>query len=160
MDSPRFQEKHTSINWLIMYIHYVTPRSCGCENVTTTYIRRSKYPHIYMLSISTGKNQSTKALDALYITTYEQLQSYHRMCHNITRILHINDRRKCKNIKSYTIMNCTKCAHESQWKTQEPCRGSGRIVPQMVCRWFTLSLHISDQQPGEFTNFKLWDLDM
>jgi len=30
-----------------------------------------KYPHIYTLSISTGKNQSTKVCGALYIPTYE-----------------------------------------------------------------------------------------
>jgi len=30
-----------------------------------------KYPHVYTLSISTGKNQSTKLRGALYIPTYE-----------------------------------------------------------------------------------------
>jgi len=35
------------------------------------YIRRSKYPHIYTLSTSTGKNQSSKIRDALYIPTYK-----------------------------------------------------------------------------------------
>jgi len=30
-----------------------------------------KYPHIYTISISTGKNQSTKTRDVLYISTYE-----------------------------------------------------------------------------------------
>ena len=57
-------------------------------------------------------------------------------------------------------MNCTKGAHESQKETQEPCRRPGRIGPQMVCQCFTLTLRISDQQPGEFTSSKLRDLDM
>jgi len=30
-----------------------------------------KYPHVHTLSISTGKNQSTKIRDALYIPIYE-----------------------------------------------------------------------------------------
>jgi len=42
---------------------------------TETLLRRiyvgQKYPHIYKLSISTGKNQSTKVRGALYIPTYE-----------------------------------------------------------------------------------------
>jgi len=49
----------------------VTPRSHGYGDVTATYIYRSKYPHIYTLSISTDKNQSTKVRGALYIPIYE-----------------------------------------------------------------------------------------
>ena len=40
-----------------------------------TLLRRiyagQKYPRVYTLSISTGKNQSTEARGALYIPTYE-----------------------------------------------------------------------------------------
>ena len=39
----------------------VTPRSRGYGDVTAMYIRRQKYPYVYMLSISTGKNQSAEA---------------------------------------------------------------------------------------------------
>jgi len=42
---------------------------------TETLLRRKyagqKYSHVYKLRISTGKNQSTKICDALYILTYE-----------------------------------------------------------------------------------------
>jgi len=42
---------------------------------TDTLLRRiyvgRKYPHIYALSISTGKNQSTKVRGVLCIPTYE-----------------------------------------------------------------------------------------
>ena len=42
---------------------------------TETLLRRiyagQKYPHVYTLSINTGKNQSTEASGALYIPTYE-----------------------------------------------------------------------------------------
>jgi len=44
----------------------VTPRSDGYGDVTATL-----YPHVYTLSISTCKNQSTKVCGALYILTYE-----------------------------------------------------------------------------------------
>ena len=49
----------------------VTPRSCGYGDVTATYIRMSEYPHVYTLSISADKNQSTEANGALYIPTYK-----------------------------------------------------------------------------------------
>jgi len=40
---------------------FVTARSHGYGDVTATYMRRAEIPHIYTLSISAGKNQSTKA---------------------------------------------------------------------------------------------------
>jgi len=45
------------------------------------YVGR-KCPHIYTLSISTGKNQSTKVRDALYIPTYEY---NYKLSQNVTQ---------------------------------------------------------------------------
>ena len=42
-------------------IFCVTPRSRGYGDITAMYIRRSETPHVYTLSISTGKNQSIEA---------------------------------------------------------------------------------------------------
>jgi len=61
-----------------------------------------------MLSISTGKNHSTEVCGALYIPTYEYNYKVITWCNTILREYHIADRRKCKNTKRYTIMNCTK----------------------------------------------------
>ena len=47
-----------------------------------------KYPYVYTLSISTSKNQSTKARGALYIPTYEYNYKISLDVTNITRILH------------------------------------------------------------------------
>ena len=49
----------------------VTPRSGGTETLLRRVYAGRKYPHVYTLSISTGKNQSTKARGTLYIPTYE-----------------------------------------------------------------------------------------
>ena len=48
----------------------------------------------------------------IHSNIWVQLQSYHRMWHNITIILHHRYNTKCENIKRYTIMNSTKGAHE------------------------------------------------
>ena len=45
-------------------------------------------------------------------------------------------------------------------KTLEPSRGPERIGLWTVCRWSTLPLRNSDQQPEESTRSKLQDLDM
>jgi len=45
------------------------PPSREYVDVTTTYIYKRKHPHIYMLSIITGKNQIMKVRGALYIPT-------------------------------------------------------------------------------------------
>jgi len=77
-----------------------------------TYIHRSKIPsHIYA-KISTGKNQSTKVCDALYIPTYEYNYKVITGCHTILQEYYITDRHKCENAKRYINMNSTKDAHE------------------------------------------------
>ena len=81
---------------------------------TGTSLRRiylgQKYPPVYTLSISTGKNQSTEACGALYIPTYEYIYkvitSGDKYYNNITS----PDRRKCENTKRCTYMNSTKRA--------------------------------------------------
>ena len=90
------------------------PRSHEYGDVTVTYIRRSKYPHIYTLSISASKNQSTKVHGVLYIPTYEYNYKVITVCDTILQEYYITERRKCENTKRYTIMNCTKSAHELQ----------------------------------------------
>ena len=43
----------------------------GTETLLRHTYAGQKYPHVYTLSISTGKNQSTEARGALYIPTQE-----------------------------------------------------------------------------------------
>jgi len=89
------------------------PRSCGYGDVTAMYIRRSRIPsHIYTLSISTGKNQSSKIRGALYIPTYEYNHKVITGCDTILEEYYITDRRKCENTKRFTYMNSTKDAPE------------------------------------------------
>jgi len=59
IESKPLQKNHN------VHIMHVTPQSRGYGDVTATYIRRLKYPHIYTLSISTYKNESI--CGALYI---------------------------------------------------------------------------------------------
>jgi len=58
-----------------------------------------KYPHIYILSISIGKNQSLEIRDALYIPTYEYNYKVITGCDTKLKEYYIIDRRKCKNTK-------------------------------------------------------------
>ena len=138
----------------------VTPRSHGYGDVTVTYIRRSKNPHIYTLSISTCKNQSSKICDILYIPTYEYNYKVIARYDTILQEYYIIDRCNCENTKRYTSMYSTKGVTSYRRKTQETSRGPGRIGLWTVCRWSTLPMRISDQQPGESTSFNLRDLDM
>jgi len=78
---------------------------------------------MYMLSISIGKNQSTKVHGVLCIPTYEYNYKVIKGCDTILQESYVTDRRKCENIKRYTIMNSTKDAHELQKKTRETSRG-------------------------------------
>ena len=71
-----------------------------------------KYPHIYTLSVSTCKNQSSKRHGALYIPTYEYNYKVITRGDTILKEYYITDRCKCENTKGYTVMNRTKCALE------------------------------------------------
>ena len=100
----------------------------GCSlleygDVTVTYIRRSKISHVYTLSISTGKNQSTEARGALYIPTYEY--NYKVITDDtILQEYYITDRRKYENTKRCTSMNSTKGAHQfTEGKLERRTRG-------------------------------------
>jgi len=57
-------------------------------------------------------------------------------------------------------MNNTKDAHKLKKEDREPSRGSGRKGLWTICRWSTLQLRISNQQPRESISFKFWDLDI
>ena len=72
-----------------------------------------------MISINTGKNQSTKVRDALYIPTYEYNYKIITGCDAILKEYYITDRRKCENTKRYIIMNYT----SQKGKTRELSRG-------------------------------------
>ena len=73
-----------------------------------------KYPHIYTLSISTDKNQSTKVCGALYNPTYKYNYKVITGCDTILQEYYITDRHKYENKKRCTIMNSTEGAHEFQ----------------------------------------------
>jgi len=77
------------------------------------YIGR-KYLHIYMLSISTRKNQSSEIRGALYIPTYEYNCKVITRCDTILQKYYITDKRNCENTKRYTSMYSTKGTHESR----------------------------------------------
>jgi len=78
---------------------FVTPRSRGYGDVTATYIRRSKIPsHIYMLSISAGKNQSTKTRGA-YECNYKVIIG----SDTILQEYYITGRRKCENTRDVQL---------------------------------------------------------
>ena len=113
-----------------------------------------------MLSISTCKNQSSEIYSALYIPIYEYNYKVITRCDKILQEYYITDRHKCENTKRYTSKNRIKGAHKLQRENSRDEQGAWRIGPQTDCRWSTLSLRIFDQQLGEFTSSKLWDLDL
>jgi len=101
------------------------PQSRGYRDVTVIYICRSKIPsHIYMLSISTGKNQSTKIHSVLYIPTYEYNYKVIIGCDIILQEYYITNRRKGENTKGYISMNSTKDAHEVQKENSRDEQGA------------------------------------
>ena len=144
-----------------LWYHPVTPRSRGYgEVIATIYVGR-KYPHVYRLSISTGKNQSTKASGALYIPTYEYNYKVITWSDTILQEYYITDRRKYENTRRCTSMNSTKEVQSHNRKNSRAEQGElGRMGLWTVCRRSKLLLHLSDQQPRESPSSKLQDLDM
>ena len=102
------------VNYEVRRQDSVTPQFCEYGDVTMTYIRRSGYPHIYTLSISTCKNLNMKVRGALYIPIYEYNYKVITRRDTILQEYYIIHRRNCKNTKRYTMMNSTKCFHELQ----------------------------------------------
>jgi len=95
---------------------------------TETLLRRIyagwKYPHVYTLSFSTDKNQSTKVRGALYIPTCGYNYKVITRCDTILQEYYITDMRKCENIKSCTSMNSTNDAHDFiEGKLERRARG-------------------------------------
>ena len=88
-----------------------------------TYIRDQKYPYIYTISISIGKNQSAKVHGALYILTYDYNYKVIKGCDIILKEYYMTDRHKCENTKRHTIMSSTKDAYEMQKKNTGDERG-------------------------------------
>jgi len=98
----------------------VTPRSRGHEDVTATYIYRLETPpHVYTLSISTSKNQSKKVCGTLYILTYGYNYKVIIGSDTILQEYYITDRRKCENIRRYTIMKVLMTLTSDKRKTRE-----------------------------------------
>jgi len=96
----------------------------GTETLLQRIYVSQKYPHIYMLSISTGKNQSTKVRGALYILIFEYNYKIITGCDTMLQEYGIIDRRKYENTKRYTSMNSTKGTHELQKKLESQARVS------------------------------------
>ena len=103
-----------------------------------TLLRRihasQKYPHVYRLSISVGKNQRAKARGALYIPTYEYNYKVITRCDTILQEYYITDRCNCENIKRYASMIVQRALTSYRRKTREMSRGPGGIGPQTVRR--------------------------
>ena len=131
---------------------------------TETLLRRiytgQKYPHVYMLSISIAKNQSTEEHGGLYIPTFEYNYIVITRCDkdykNITSSIGANVRIQ-GNVQVWTVQGVLMSYNR---KTLEPSRGPRRMGLQTVCWRSTLPLRISDQQPEESTSSKLLDLNM
>jgi len=70
-------------------------RRCYCDVYTVC----QKYPHIYTLSISTSKNQSSELRGALYIPTYEYNYKVITGCDTILQEYYITDRHNCESTK-------------------------------------------------------------
>jgi len=69
--------------------YIVTPRSHGYGNVTAAYIRRSEIlSHIYAKHQYRQQSEYESTRCIIHTNKWVQLQSYHRMWLNITRILH------------------------------------------------------------------------
>jgi len=65
------------------------PRSRRYEDVTATYIHRSKYPHIYMLSISIARTRVQKY--AVHYT-FQHMSTIAKLSYDVTQY--------CKNTTS------------------------------------------------------------
>jgi len=85
-----------------------------------------KYPHIYMLSISTCMNQSTNIRGVLYIPIEEYNYKIITGYNIILQGYNIINRRKVRITRRYTSMNSTKDAHKLQKETQVPNKGPER----------------------------------
>ena len=60
-----------------------------------------KYPHVYTLSISTGKNQSAEASGALYIPTHEYSYKVFTGSDKYYKNITSPTRRNCENTRMY-----------------------------------------------------------
>ena len=92
----------------------VTPDPASTKTLLRCIYVGRKYPHIYTLGISTGKNQSTKVYGSLYIPIYEYNCKVITRCDTILQENYITDRPKCENTKRYTKRTVQKSAHELQ----------------------------------------------
>ena len=113
-----------------------------------------------MLSINTGKNQISKIRGALYIPTYEYNYKVITRCDTILQEYYITDGRKCENTKRYIRMNSTKGAHELHKENSRDEQGALRDRSSDGLLMIHASAAPPDQQPGEFIDSKLQDLDM
>jgi len=84
------------------------PIPAGTETLLRRIYAGQKYPHVYTLSISTGKNQSTEASGALYIPTYEYNYKVITRGDPILHEYYITDMRNCEITSRCTWMNSTK----------------------------------------------------
>ena len=95
---------------------------------TETLLQRiyasQKYLHVYTLSISTGKNQSTEASGALYIPTYEYNYKVITKGDPILQEYYITDMRNCEITKRCTSMNSTQALTSLQKENSRGTQGA------------------------------------
>ena len=100
-----------------------------------------------------------KVRGALYIQTYEHTYKVITRYDTILQEFYITDRRKCKNIKRYTIMNSTKDAHELQKGKLESLAGGlvGKGFERSVDypRFYCATL-INNRENSQTPNSKIW----
>jgi len=105
----------------------VTPRSCGYENVTVTYICRSRIPsHIYAKH-QHKKESEHESMWCIIQSTYEHNYKVITRCDTILQEYYITDRLNCEKTKRCTSMNSTKALMSYKRKTREMSRGPRRI---------------------------------
>ena len=107
-----------------------------------------KYLHVYTLSISTDKNQSTEASGALYIPTHEYIYKVITRSDPILHEYYITDAQmreykrytymNSRNTRKCTSMNSIKGTHEFTKGNSSCTQGPGRMKLQIVCRRSTL----------------------
>ena len=126
------------------HLTIVMPRSHGYGDVTATYIRRSEIPsHIYAKHQCRQESEFGNTWCIIHSNIWIQLESYHHMWHNITRILH-HWYHNCENTRRYTSMNNTKGRSRVCRSCCEPTRGARKgLELQLACPLRKVSLVLS-----------------
>ena len=116
-----------------------------------------KYPHVYTLSISTSKNQGTKASGALYIPTYvynyKVITRGDKYYKNITSLIGANVR-----IQRYVhVWTVQKGAHEIAGEAASQQGGARMgLELQLICLLHRSKLSPQQEESPSVLSFETW----